>query len=409
MQNIQPISQDLIYVGVSDRRTALFENVYPIPRGVSYNSYVLLDEKTALFDTTDASVASQFFENVQAALAGRRLDYVVVHHMEPDHAATLMDLMLRYPEAMVVTTAKAAQMMEQFFGSKPAQLQAVKEGDTLSLGRHNLVFTMAPMVHWPEVMMTYDTTDKVLFSADAFGTFGALSGNIFADEVNFEGEWLNDARRYFVNIVGKYGQPVQVVLKKAAALDIQMICPLHGPVWRSKEQVVGQADTNSLGWFIGKHDVWSRYEPEEKGVVIIYGSIYGHTEAAAMRMGTLLAQRGVKNIKAYDASRTHTSKLVAECWRASHIVLACSTYNNGIFTPVEELLHDLKAHAFQNRTWALIENGTWAPQSGKLMRAELEQMKDISIIGDTVSLKSAAAPAQEEQLATLADAIAATL
>ncbi len=398
MQNIQPISQDLIYVGVSDRRTALFENVYPIPRGVSYNSYVLLDEKTALFDTTDASVASQFFENVQAALAGRRLDYVVVHHMEPDHAATLMDLMLRYPEAMVVTTAKAAQMMEQFFGSKPAQLQAVKEGDTLSLGRHNLVFTMAPMVHWPEVMMTYDTTDKVLFSADAFGTFGALSGNIFADEVNFEGEWLNDARRYFVNIVGKYGQPVQVVLKKAAALDIQMICPLHGPVWRS-----------NLEWFIGKHDVWSRYEPEEKGVVIIYGSIYGHTEAAAMRMGTLLAQRGVKNIKAYDASRTHTSKLVAECWRASHIVLACSTYSNGIFTPVEELLHDLKAHAFQNRTWALIENGTWAPQSGKLMRAELEQMKDISIIGDTVSLKSAAAPAQEEQLATLADAIAATL
>ncbi len=398
MQNIQPISQDLIYVGVSDRRTALFENVYPIPRGVSYNSYVLLDEKTALFDTTDASVASQFFENVQAALAGRRLDYVVVHHMEPDHAATLMDLMLRYPEAMVVTTAKAAQMMEQFFGSKPAQLQAVKEGDTLSLGRHNLVFTMAPMVHWPEVMMTYDTTDKVLFSADAFGTFGALSGNIFADEVNFEGEWLNDARRYFVNIVGKYGQPVQVVLKKAAALDIQMICPLHGPVWRS-----------NLEWFIGKHDVWSRYEPEEKGVVIIYGSIYGHTEAAVMRMGTLLAQRGVKNIKAYDASRTHTSKLVAECWRASHIVLACSTYNNGIFTPVEELLHDLKAHAFQNRTWALIENGTWAPQSGKLMRAELEQMKDISIIGDTVSLKSAAAPAQEEQLATLANAIAATL
>lgn len=398
MQNIQPISQDLIYVGVSDRRTALFENVYPIPRGVSYNSYVLLDEKTALFDTTDASVASQFFENVQAALAGRRLDYVVVHHMEPDHAATLMDLMLRYPEAMVVTTAKAAQMMEQFFGSKPAQLQAVKEGDTLSLGRHNLVFTMAPMVHWPEVMMTYDTTDKVLFSADAFGTFGALSGNIFADEVNFEGEWLNDARRYFVNIVGKYGQPVQVVLKKAAALDIQMICPLHGPVWRS-----------NLEWFIGKHDVWSRYEPEEKGVVIIYGSIYGHTEAAAMRMGTLLAQRGVKNIKAYDASRTHTSKLVAECWRASHIVLASSTYNNGIFTPMENLLADLKAHDWKRRTVALIENGTWASQSGKLMRAELEQMKEITIVGETVSLKSAATPAQEEQLATLTDAIAATL
>lgn len=398
MQNIQPISQDLIYVGVSDRRTALFENVYPIPRGVSYNSYVLLDEKTALFDTTDASVASQFFENVQAALAGRRLDYVVVHHMEPDHAATLMDLMLRYPEAMVVTTAKAAQMMEQFFGSKPAQLQAVKEGDTLSLGRHNLVFTMAPMVHWPEVMMTYDTTDKVLFSADAFGTFGALSGNIFADEVNFEGEWLNDARRYFVNIVGKYGVQVQNVLKKAASLDIQMICPLHGPVWRS-----------NLEWFIGKHDVWSKYEPEDKGVVIIYGSIYGHTEAAAMRMGTLLAQRGVKNIKAYDASRTHVSKLVAECFRASHIVLASSTYNNGIFTPMENLLADLKAHSWQRRTVALIENGSWAPQSGKLMRSELEQMKEITIVGETVSLKSAATPAQEGQLATLADEIAKAL
>ncbi len=398
MHNIQSISQDLVYVGVSDRRLALFENVYPIPRGVSYNSYVLLDEKTVLFDTTDASVASQFFENVQAALAGRKLDYVVVHHMEPDHAATLMDLLLRHPEAIVVCTAKAAQMIEQFFGVKPAQLQAVKEGDTLALGKHNLVFTMAPMVHWPEVMMTYDQTDKVLFSADAFGTFGALSGNLFADEVNFEGEWLNDARRYFTNIVGKYGQPVQTVLKKAAALDIKMICPLHGPVWRE-----------NLGWFIGKHDVWSRYEPEEKGVVIIYGSIYGHTEAAAMRMGTLLSQRGVKNIHAFDASHTHASKLVAECWRASHIVLASSTYNNGIFTPVEELLHDLKAHAFQNRTWALIENGSWAPQSGKLMRAMIEEMKDMTVLGDTFTLKSDMKPEQEKELAELADLIVANL
>ncbi len=398
MQNIQKIHENLIYVGASDRRTALFENVYPIPRGVSYNSYVLLDEKTALFDTTDASVASQFFENVQAALAGRKLDYVVVHHMEPDHAATLMDLLLRHPEATVVCTAKAAQMMEQFFGSKPAQLQAVKEGDTLSLGRHNLVFTMAPMVHWPEVMMTYDQTDKVLFSADAFGTFGALSGNLFADEVDFEREWLDDARRYFVNIVGKYGLQVQNVLKKAAALDIKMICPLHGPVWRS-----------NLEWFIGKHDLWSRYEPEDRGVVIIYGSIYGHTEAAAMRLGTLLAQRGIKNIKAYDASHTHASKLVAECFRASHVVLASSTYNNGIFTPMENLLADLKAHAWQRRTVALIENGSWAAQSGKLMRAELEQMKDITIVGDTLSLKSALQPSQEEQLAALADALAATL
>lgn len=395
MQNTQPIQQDLIYVGASDRRLALFENVYPIPRGVSYNSYVLLDDKNVLFDTCDSSVSGQFFENVQAALEGRMLDYVVVHHMEPDHAATLMDILIPFPEATVVCTAKAAQMIEQFFAYKPEKLLIVKEGDTLSLGKHNLVFTMAPMVHWPEVMMTYDTTDKVLFSADAFGTFGALSGNIFADEMNFEGEWLNDARRYFTNIVGKYGVQVQNVLKKAAALDIKMICPLHGPVWRS-----------NLEWFIGKHDLWSRYEPEDRGVVIIYGSIYGHTEAAALRLGTLLAQRGVKNIKAYDASHTHVSELVSECFRASHVVFASSTYNNGIFTPMENLLLDLKAHAWQRRTVALIENGSWAAQSGKLMRAELEQMKDITIVGDPVSLKSAATPAQEEQLAALADAIA---
>ena len=398
MQNTQPIQQDLIYVGASDRRLALFENVYPVPRGVSYNSYLMVDDVTVLFDTVDASVAQQFFENVEAALYGRKLDYVVVHHMEPDHAATLTDLLLRHPEATVVTTAKAAQMMLQFFGNQPANLMVVKEGNELLTEHHHLVFTMAPMVHWPEVMMTYDSTSKTLFSADAFGTFGALSGNFFADQMDFEHEWLNDARRYYINIVGKYGMQVQNVLKKAAALDIQMICPLHGPVWRE-----------NLGWFIGKHDTWSKYEPEDRGVVIIYGSIYGHTEAAALRLGTLLAQRGVKNIKAYDASHTHVSKLVAECFRASHVVLASSTYNNGLFTPIESLLADLKAHAWQKRTVALIENGSWAAQAAKLMRAELEQMKDIVIVGEPVSLKSAATPAQEEQLAALADALAATL
>ena len=398
MHNIQAISQDLIYVGVSDRRTALFENVYPIPRGVSYNSYVLLDEKTALMDTADMTVSEQFFENIEAALDGRVLDYLIVNHMEPDHGALIAPLLRRFPQVTVVCTTKAAQMIEQFFGSKPTNMQVVKEGDTLSLGRHNLVFTMAPMVHWPEVMMTYDTTDKVLFSADAFGTFGALSGNLYADEVNFETEWLDDARRYYINIVGKYGQPVQTVLKKAAGLDIQMICPLHGPVWRE-----------NLEWFIGKHDVWSRYEPEDRGVVIVYGSIYGHTESAALRLGTLLAQRGVKGIKAYDASRTHVSELVAECFRASHVVLASSTYNNGIFTPMENLLADLKAHDWKKRTVALIENGSWAAQSGKLMRACLEEMKEITIVGETISLKSAAQPAQDEQLAALADALITTL
>lgn len=397
MHNIQHITPDLIYVGASDRRTALFENVYPIPRGVSYNSYLLMDEKTALLDTADSAVSEQFFENVKAALAGRQLDYLIVNHMEPDHAALIEPLLQRYPGTTVVCTAKAAQMVEQFFGLKPNTM-IVKEGDTLALGRHTLTFAMAPMVHWPEVMVTYDTTTGTLFSADAFGTFGALSGNLYADELNFEGEWLNDARRYFINIVGKYGVQVQALLKKAAALDVKMICPLHGPVWRS-----------NLEWFISKHDVWSRYEPEDKGVVIIYGSIYGHTEAAALRLGTLLGERGVKGIKAYDASRTHASKLVAECFRASHIVLASSTYNNGIFTPMENLLMDLKVHCWQRRSVALIENGTWAATAAKLMRAELEQMKDITLLGEPLSLKSALRPEQEEQLAALADAIVATL
>ncbi len=398
MHNIQNITKDLVYVGASDRRLALFENIYPIPRGVSYNSYLLLDEKNVLLDATDSAVGDQFFENVAAALAGGQLDYLVVNHMEPDHAALIGPLMLRYPNTTIITTAKAAQMIEQFFGSKPANLQIVKEGDTLCTGRHTLCFTMAPMVHWPEVMMTFDTTDGTLFSADAFGTFGALSGNLFADEMNFEQEWLADARRYFVNIVGKYGLQVQNVLKKAAALDIRMICPLHGPIWRK-----------DLEWFIGKHDIWSRYDAEEKGVVIIYGSIYGHTEAAAMRMATLLAQRGVKNIHVYDASRTDCSELVSECWRVSHIVLAASTYNNSIFTPMAELLLDLKEHAFQNRIWALIENGSWAPQSGKIMHTCIEEMKNMTIIGDTFSMKSTMQPQQEEQLIALADQLVASL
>ncbi len=402
MHNIRQIHPDLYYIGVSDRRNSLFENVYPIPRGVSYNSYLLCDDKTVLLDTADATVGEQFFENLTAALNGRPLDYLVVNHMEPDHAALIQPLLIRYPQCTLICSAKAEQMIKQFGvlldHADAPEIKTVKEGDTLCTGRHTLSFVMAPMVHWPEVIMTYDQTDKVLFSADAFGTFGALSGNLYADEVNFETEWIDDARRYFINIVGKYGVQVQNVLKKAATLDIQLICPLHGPVWRE-----------NLSYFIGKHDVWSRYEPEEKGVVIVYGSIYGHTESAALRLGTLLAERGVKNIKAYDASRTHVSELVAECFRVSHVVLAASTYNNGIFTPMENLLLDLKAHGWQRRTVALIENGSWAPQSGKLMRAELEQMKDITLVGDTLTLKSAMQPAQEQQLTALADLLVETV
>ena len=398
MQNIRRITNDLYYVGASDRRLALFENVYPVPRGVSYNSYLLCDEKTVLMDTADSAVREQYFENVAAALDGRQLDYLVVNHMEPDHAALIADLLLRYPEATVVTTAKAAQMMEQFLGAKPERLQAVKEGDKLATGRHSLTFVMAPMVHWPEVMMTYDEVDKILFSADAFGTFGALNGNIFADEVNFDRDWLDDARRYYINIVGKYGVQVQNVLKKASGLPIEMICPLHGPVWRQ-----------DLAYFIGKHDTWSSYRPEEEGVLVIYGSIYGHTASAAEKMAAVLADRGVKGIAMYDASHTDASQLVAECFRYSHLVLASSTYNAGIFTPIENLLHDLKAHSWQNRTVAIIENGTWAAQSGKAMRTLLEEMKNITILGEDLSLKSAMKENQMKDLEFLASLIIANL
>lgn len=399
MQNSRKITDDLYYVGASDRKLALFENIYPIPRGTSYNSYLLLDEKTVLLDTADAAVSEQFFENVEGVLAGRKLDYLIVNHMEPDHCALIQNLVLRHPELTVVTTAKAAVMIRQFFNfDLDSRLQTVAEGGTLCTGRHTFTFVLAPMVHWPEVMFTYDTTDKILFSADAFGTFGALNGNIYADEVNFDRDWLDDARRYFINIVGKYGTQVQNVLKKAAAIDIQMICPLHGPIWRQ-----------DLGYFIGKYDTWSKYAPEEKGVLIVYASVYGHTAAAAEKMASLLAEHGVKGIAMYDASHTHVSQLVSEAFRYSHIVLASSTYNCDIFTPMENFLTDLKAHNWQRRSVAIIENGSWGPMSGKLMRALLEQMKEINILGENITLKSALKDEQLPALEALANAIIADM
>ena len=399
MHNIRKITNDLIYVGASDRRLALFENVYPIPRGVSYNSYVLLDEQTVLLDCADLAVMPQFMDNIAAALAGRKLNYIVVNHLEPDHAATIEEVVIRYPEAKIVTNTKAANMIRQFFSfDLDSRLMVVGEADTLTTGRHELKFVNAPMVHWPEVMVTYDATDHILFSADAFGTFGALNGNIFADEVNFDRDWLDDARRYYINIVGKYGVQVQGLLKKAAALQIDMLCPLHGPIWRK-----------DIGYFINKYDIWSKYEPEQKGVVIVYGSIYGHTAAAAERLATLLAEKGVREIAVYDASQTDVSILVSEAFRFSHIVIAAATYNGGIFTPVENLLHDLKAHSFQNRHVALIENGTWAAQSGKQMRAMLDEMKGLTVVGDTLTLKSAMQPSQEEQLAALTETIVGSM
>ena len=399
MYCVKAIHPDLYWVGANDRRLALFENVYPISRGVSYNSYLLLDEKTVLLDTVDKSVSDQFFENVAHVLNGRRLDYLIVNHMEPDHCGTIEQLVLRYPEVKIVCNAKTVQMIKQFFTFDiDSRAVLVKEMDTLCTGRHTLAFVMAPMVHWPEAMVTYDTTDKVLFSADAFGTFGAINGNLFADEVNFETEYLDDARRYYTNIVGKYGTQVQTLLRKAATIDIQTICPLHGPVWRK-----------NIGWFIDKYVKWSTYTPEENAVMIAYASVYGNTANVADILASKLADAGVRNVKVYDVSNTHPSVIVAEAFRCSHLVFASTTYNAGIFVTMETLLHDIVAHNLQNRTVALIENGTWAPTAGGLMRKLLSGLRGIDILEDSLTVRSSLKEDQLEALDRMAAAIAASV
>ena len=399
MHHAISIREDLFWVGGNDRRLALFENVFPIPRGVSYNAYVLLDEKTVLFDTVDKSVSGVFFESLAHVLAGRKLDYLIVSHMEPDHAATMEELVLRYPEVTIVTNAKAVAMIRQFFlFDVDARCKVVAEGDTLTTGRHTLAFLMAPMVHWPEAMVTYDATTKTLFSAEAFGTFGALSGNLFADEVDFERDWLDDARRYYVNIVGKYGTQVQALLKKAATVDIDMICPLHGPVWRT-----------NLSWFIEKYQKWSTYTPEDNAVMIAYASVYGNTENAANILASKLAARGVKKIAMYDVSATHPSVIVSEAFRCSHLVFASTTYNAGIFCNMETALLDIAAHNLQNRTVALIENGSWAATAGKLMAELLGKLKNITVLDNKLTIKSSLKEGQFAALDGLADAIAASL
>ena len=396
MHSTRKVKDDLIYVGGSDRRLSRFENLFPIPKGVSYNSYVLLDEKTVLFDTADESISCQYIENVVHALNGRPLDYMVVQHMEPDHCAMIDDMLRRYPEAKMVCSAKAVGMFAQFYGTDvAARALVVKEGDKLSTGEHTLHFVMAPMVHWPEVMVTYDEKDKILFSADAFGTFGALAGNIFDDEITFDTTWMNDARRYYTNIVGKYGVQVQALLKKAASLDIEMICPLHGPIWRK-----------DLSLLLEKYQKWSTYEPEDKTVMIAYATMYGNTENAANVLAGMLADKGVKNIAMYDVSETDVSELVAESFRCSHLVLAAPTYNSGIQPKMEAYLSDIKALNLQNRTVAVIDNGTWAATAGKQMIGMLEGMKNMTILENTISIKSALAENQLGALEALADELA---
>ena len=393
------VSDSVVWVGGSDRRLALFENLFPIPRGVSYNSYVILDEKTALLDTADSSITLQFLENVRATLGDRPLNYLIVNHMEPDHCATIETLLPYYPNLKIVGNAKTFQMMRQFFDfDVDSRALVVKEGDALELGQHTLRFYTAPMVHWPEVMVSYEESEKILFSADAFGTFGAVDGGLFNDEVDFDKDWLDDARRYYSNIVGKYGAQVQAALKKLSGLDIQTICPLHGPIWRS-----------DLGYLLGKYDLWSRYEPEDKAVAIFYASMYGHTENAANLLADSLAAAGVKDVKVYDVSSTHVSELISQVFRCSHIVLACPTYNNSIYPAMYNFLHDMKSLLVQNRTVGIIENGTWNPASGKLMRLRLDEMKNMNVLEPVVTLKSALKADSKAQLDALKDAIVASL
>ncbi len=393
------ISESVIWVGGCDRRLALFENLFPVPRGVAYNSYLILDEKTALIDTVDSSISRQFLENVLYSLGGRTLDYLVINHMEPDHCANIEELLHRFPALKIVGNAKTHTFIRQFYDTDiQGRTITVQDNDTLCLGQHTLQFCFTPMVHWPEVMMTYEQKERILFSADAFGSFGALNGNIFNDEVDFDRDWLADARRYYGNIVGKYGPQVQTALKKAAEKEIQTICPLHGPIWRS-----------NLGYLLEKYNRWSLYEPEEHTVTFLYGSMYGDTENAVNILATEMAKAGIKNIVAHDMSSTHVSTLIGEVFRCSHLVLASPTYNNGIYPAMLNFLHDMKALNLQNRTIGLVQNGSWAPSSAKQMRALLDEMKNMQILEPVVTIQSSLKESSLEQLFSLKDSLLASL
>lgn len=400
MYCVRKVTEDLYWVGANDHRLHLFENIHPIPRGVSYNAYLLKDEKSVLFDTVDWAACRQLLENLEYLLNGADLDYLVVNHMEPDHGASMEAVLERYPDVKIISTPKAFTMMRQFGFSVDSHEQIqVKEGEERSFGKHTVTFVNAPMVHWPEAMVTYDQTNGVLFSADAFGTFGALDGKLFNDEVDFERDWLDDARRYYTNIVGKYGVPVQALLKKAAGLDIRMICPLHGPVWRT-----------DIDYFIQKYDLWSRYEPEEKGVLIVYASMYGNTEAAAQALAAKLCEKGLTNVAVYDVSNTHVSQLISETFRLSHIVLASVTYNLEIYPVMHSYLNDMKGLNVQNRTVAIVENGTWACKCGSLMEKFVqEEMKGMTVLEPKLTLASAMREDQADQLDALADGIIASV
>lgn len=399
MHLTKQICEDITWVGGNDRRISKFENIYPMTNGVSYNSYVIKDDKNCLLDTVDYSIGRLFLENIEHVLNGDRLDYIVVNHMEPDHCAVLKSAMNRYPEAQIVINQRTAPMIQQFFTDvDTARFVVVNEGDTLSLGKHELTFVMAPMVHWPEVMVAYDSYSKVLFSADAFGTFGTLDGHIFADQFDFDRDWLDDARRYYTNICGKYGVQVQNLLKKASSLDIKYICPLHGPIWRE-----------NIEYFVNKYNIWSKYECETKGVLIVFASMYGDTENAAEILASELSEAGVKNIGLFDVSGHDCSELVSQAFKYSHIVCASTTYNGEYFPLMEHFIAEIKSHGLKNRTIALMENGSWAPQAANKMKADVEEMKDMTILDERVTIRSSVKEDQMKQIEALAGVLAEQL
>ena len=364
------VTESIIYVGVNDKEMDLFENQYTTPNGISYNSYIILDEKIAIMDTVDARKTDEWMQNIEKVLADKKPDYLVVSHMESDHSDNIANLMNKYPEMKVVGNTQIFKMINQFFDIEVGERGVtVKEGDVLDLGKHKLQFISAPMVHWPEVMMSYEQTEKVLFSADGFGKFGTL---------NTDEEWACEARRYYFNIVGKYGANVQTLLKKAENLDIQIICPLHGPI----------LDEN-LSYYIEKYDIWSSYRPEEEGVLVAYASIHGNTEKVAKKIAEILKQKGAKKVAITDLARDDVAEAVEDAFKYDKMVVASSTYNMGIFPPMEHFLLHLKAKNYQNRKVAIIENGSWAPASGKLMKNMFEQMKDITICENMITIKSA--------------------
>lgn len=381
------ISDSIIYVGASDKTIDLFESQYVVPNGMAYNSYVILDDKVAVMDTVDERVSDKWFENLENSLNGRKVDYLVVQHMEPDHSANVQKLAEKYPEMKIVGNAKTFVMMSQFFDFDFSDRQVVvKEGDTLELGSHTLTFVMAPMVHWPEVMVTYESSEKVLFSADGFGKFGAMD----TDE-----DWACEARRYYFNIVGKYGAQVQALLKKAAALDIQMILPLHGPILK-----------DNLGYYIDLYNTWSSYQPESKGVLVAYASIHGNTAKAAEKFGKMLEEKGVEKVVVSDLSREDMAEVIEDAFRYDRMVVMSSSYDGGVFPVMQDFLLHLQAKAYQNRTIAIVQNGSWAPTAGRVMKGIIETFKNIDLVEDMVTIKSTLKPDSEKALEELAEIIA---